>query len=144
MAAHHRWGRGSLLKRAQLHPDLQTFADELLKRWRGDLVITDGHRDKASQEAAYNKIVDGKRVSRARWGQSPHNRSPSYAVDIALLDSAGQIPWNDRPAWDEFGELGEQVARDLGLRVTWGGRFSWGFDGPHFELAGWRDVAVAG
>jgi hypothetical protein len=138
MAAHHRWGRGSQLKRAQLHPDLQTFADELLRRWRGDLVITEGHREKAGQDKAYR---EGK--SRARWGQSPHNRSPSYAVDIALLDSAGQIPWNDRPAWDEFGELGEQVARDLGLSMTWGGRFSWAFDGPHFELAGWKSVAVA-
>jgi peptidoglycan L-alanyl-D-glutamate endopeptidase CwlK len=138
MAAHHRWGRGSQLKRAQLHPDLQTFADELLRRWRGDLVITEGHREKAGQDKAYR---EGK--SRARWGQSPHNRSPSYAVDIALLDSAGQIPWNDRPAWDEFGELGEQVARDLGLPVTWGGRFSGFYDGPHFELGGWKSVAVA-
>ena len=137
MAAHHTWGRGSLIQRATLHADLLRFVDEVLRRSRTDLRIVDGHRDRQSQEAAY-----AKKASKARWGQSPHNRSPSYAVDIAPLDARGEIPWNDRQAWDELGALGEAVARDLGLSIRWGGRFEGFFDGPHFELAGWRAVAV--
>lgn len=139
MAAHHRWGRGSQIHRAELRPELQQFVDELLKRSPTDLTITDGHRDRAGQDAAFNA-----KKSRARWGQSPHNRLPSFAVDVAILDGNGQIPWNDRAAWDAHGELGEQVARDLGLAITWGGRFEGFFDGPHFELSGWRSVKVPG
>jgi peptidoglycan L-alanyl-D-glutamate endopeptidase CwlK len=136
MAANHHWGASSLAKRETLHPDLQRFVDELLKRSPTDLRITDGHRDKASQEAAFTA-----RKSRARWGQSPHNRSPSMAVDVVILVN-GMVPWNDRAAWDAHGELGLDVARDLGLSITWGGGFSGLYDAPHFELDGWRSVAV--
>jgi len=139
MAAHHRWGRGSLIQRATLHSDLVRFVDELLRRSTTDLKIDCGHRDKASQEAAF-----AKKASKARWGQSPHNRMLSYAVDVHIIAADGTIPWNDRAAWDALGDLGEDVARDLGLPVTWGGRFSGFYDGPHFELAGWKSVAVAG
>lgn len=141
---HHRWGRGSQLRRAELRPELQQFVDELLRRSPCDLTITDGHRDRAGQEAAFNRIINGRRASNARWGQSPHNRLPSFAVDVAILDGSGQIPWNDRAAWDAHGELGEQVARDLGLSIRWGGRFTGLYDAPHFELVGWQSVKVPG
>lgn len=142
MAAHHRWGRGSLLRRSELRPELQLFVDELLKRSPHDLTITDGHRDRASQTAAYNRIVNGRRASNAQWGQSAHNRFPSYAVDVAPLDAKGNIPWNDRAVWDAHGALGEAVAADLGYSIKWGGRFEGFFDAPHFELSGWRAVKV--
>jgi len=138
MAPNHKWGSVSLSRRATLHPDLQRWVDELLHRSPLDLTIVEGHRDRAGQTAARERGV-----SRASWGQSPHNRLPSYAVDVAPLQS-GRVPWDDRETWDALGALGEQVAKDLGLSITWGGRFRSFYDGPHFELQGWQSVKVPG
>ena len=65
------------------------------------------------------------------------------AVDVIAvgdLDRDGDIDAQDRDlTWDEglYGQIAQAVlgaAKDLGVKVRWGGDFKSFFDGPHFEL----------
>lgn len=100
-----------------------------------DFAVLCGHRGEDDQERAYK---EGK--SRALWGQSPHNRQPSLAVDIAPYHpTSPHIRWHDREAFHRLAGAVLYAASLRGIDLAWGG--SWrGFpDLPHFELKGWHD-----
>ena len=75
-----------------------------------------------------------KGVSKARNIQSPHVHG--CAVDIVH----GVRGWDlTRIEWDIVGHLGYEVARALGIKIQWGGEWSF-YDPAHWELEDWRDV----
>lgn len=92
-------------------------------------------RGSADQNALYRRGV-----SKARAGESPHNFG--CAVDIIHGTKAWDL---SAKQWQIVGHLGRELAKSLGLAVTWGGddpgvddRFDW--DPAHWELSDWRDV----
>jgi peptidoglycan L-alanyl-D-glutamate endopeptidase CwlK len=107
----------SKLKLASLDVRLQTVLLEAIKY--ADFSIIWGHRGEKSQNDAY-----AKGTSQARWPDSPHNKLPSLAVDVA--------PWPglyDRPAQDFYYLSGiiKGVATQLGIPVRCG--CDWDGDG---------------
>lgn len=148
-----RWSAESIRLRDQAHPELIAFADAWLARSPVDLKIIDTVRGRARQEEALRTGA-----SRAKFGASAHNYVPAQAIDIVpyIVDPAtgkAAIRWKTPDgreislrgtdyvsrAWRAHGELGEAVARDLGLDLVWGGRFSSFYDAPHTERRRWRD-----
>lgn len=165
MAKVHNWGTSSAKALATCTPDTQRFARRVLDLVPFDLRVLVGHRGRAEQEAAR---ASGN--SKAGYGQSPHNRYPSWAIDVApILDSDGdgdtELAFKEAsgrevaakgggPVSEAFRQIGAAVAQasaELGIPATWGG--DWDKDGDlaehrlydpgHIEMDGWRSVGAA-
>ena len=94
--------------------------------------VLDSQRGREAQEKAFNAGN-----SKAHFGQSPHNWTPSIALDVAPLP----IDWEDLKAFKTLGVFVEAKAVALKIPVSWGGRWKSFKDYPHFELTPWRDHA---
>ena len=90
-----------------------------------DCTILEGHRNQSLQDKAY---ADGN--SKVKWPNSRHNTSPSKAVDVMPYP----IDWDDMERLHAFANFVEGVAVGMDISVTWGGRWSGFFDGPHWEV----------
>lgn len=87
-------------------------------------------RGKEDQERDF-----AKGVSRAHWGQSPHNYNA--AVDWFRITQAGGAAF-DRPWFQaKFATLNDP-------QLLWGGSFTSFPDFPHVEIQGWRIAAQDG
>jgi len=54
------------------------------------------------------------------------------AVDVvAYLD--GKVSW-DLKLYSKINEAFQEAAKDMGIKITWGGTFKKLVDGPHFQL----------
>jgi hypothetical protein len=71
--------------------------------------------------------------SKAYYPRAPHCQGA--AVDIVH----GVHHWDlTKGEWDRIGILGKEVARKLGIEITWGGDWSF-YDPAHWELKGWQN-----
>lgn len=117
------------------HPLLQELFRAVVKE--DDCAVIEGHRARRRQ----NQLFQQGR-SRLKWPDGKHNVMPSKAVDVApYLEKVG-IPWKNRAAFYDFAEKVKAKAKELGIKVRWGG--DWDGDGdftdqtfhdlPHWEL----------
>ena len=113
----------SLACYATLHHDLQRVVDEALKTI--DFAIICGHRDAAAQEKAFLM-----KVSKKRWPESKHNRTPSSAMDLVPVP----LVWTDIPSFNKLAEVVKKAAVIVGVPIIWGGDWAKLKDRPHFEL----------
>ena len=123
---------------AKAHPLLQDIMNEAIKQY--DFTILDSQRGRADQEKAFR---EGK--SKAHFGQSAHNWSPSVALDVAPFP----IDWNDTKRFHDLAAIILNIAREKNIPLRWGG--DWDMNGkpntsglidlPHFELHPWREWA---
>jgi peptidoglycan LD-endopeptidase CwlK len=121
----------SLEKLSTCHPDLQRLFKEVIKHF--DCTIICGHRGEAEQEKAF---LEGK--SKARFGKSKHNTTPSMAVDVAPYP----IDWQDIRRFYLFAGYVLAIAQQMGIKVRWGGDWSGDLDVkdnnfndlPHWEI----------
>ena len=134
----HREGNSGKLF-AQLHPQLQLVADTAAEAGCS-FKVTTGYRDPAAQQIAFDT---GK--SKARPGQSPHNKKPARAFDFIPHPFTG---WNDITAFRERAKMFRAAGEKVKHPVTWGR--DWDGDGdetdqtlmdaPHIELKGWKTL----
>ena len=130
-----RFGRESEAQLATIHPDLQRVLRKAIQVV--DFSVVEGHRGKAAQDAAY-----AKGLSKVRWPNGNHNKSPSEAADVAPYP----IDWSNKQAAVERFVYVQGVIRacayELGVPIRqgldWDGdldfveeRFR---DYPHVEL----------
>lgn len=76
--------------------------------------------------------------SKAKAGHSPHNYG--CAVDLVHGTKAWALT---QKQWLILGHLGHEVARQIGVKIAWGGDWKepgqlLGWDPAHWELADWR------
>jgi hypothetical protein len=71
-------------------------------------------------------------VTKAGPGNSPHNHG--CAVDVVHSWRLWDL---SRGEWAVIGAIGKEVARKLGMEVTWGGDWSF-YDPAHWQLKDWR------
>jgi hypothetical protein len=110
------------------HPELQRLFNQVIKDY--DCAILCGYRDEAAQEEA---VASG--ASNAHYPDSPHNKIPSLAADVAPCP----INWDDIPAFLELRNYVEQQAKRLTIEIkpiiqfkNVKGKIV--TDYPHFEL----------
>lgn len=130
------FGTASTKRLNTCHQDIQAIMVEALAMSHVDMTIVCGERNEAEQEEAFNAGF-----SKAHFGQSPHNFSPSRAVDVAPYQH-GQIQWADlglfktiaqyiRAANEKLLEL-KIVSIELEQIGAW--------DKPHWEVRGWKTL----
>ena len=117
------------------HPALvefeRRFIRRMAKKYGVPMFAHNMVRSSAEQAALY---VQG--VSNARAGESPHNFG--CAVDVVH----GVKAWGlARESWAMIGHIGEELARQMGLKLVWGGHWHDPYDPAHWELADWRRLA---
>ena len=133
---------------------LQNLFNEVIQRI--DCSVICGHRGKEEQNEAFDK-----KASKVRYPDSKHNSFPSMAVDVYPYPydwEAGR--WSIEKLVDEmrvysidheagasmlarvlknmqdfyfFGGMVKGIAWELGIKVTWGGEWSWK-DLPHWQV----------
>lgn len=121
------FGAQSLSNLGQCHPFLVLVATEVIKRF--DFKVLVGYRGPEEQEAAF---AAGN--SKAHYGESAHNYSPSYAFDLAPWP----IDWKDIKRFTVLGALILHEAQSQKIELFWGAAIQGLFDVGHFELKGWR------
>ena len=84
-----------------------------------------------------NARENGRKVTNAKPGQSPHNFLPALAFDVAFTPNGGKtIDWSE-PHFHRFAPF---VLQYPGLE--WGGAWKTFVDLPHFQLRLWKNYAA--
>lgn len=125
------FSKKSLDKLNSCHLDLQKLFLEVVKHY--DCTILCGYRSQKDQEKA---LKEGN--SKLGWPNSPHNKSPSLAVDVVPCP----IDWNNTKAFYHFAGFVRATALQMGVNLIWGGDWDSDFDLidqkfndlPHFEI----------
>lgn len=117
-----KFGKKSLERLEECHPDLQAIMHELIKVM--DVTILCGHRGKEEQNSAF---INGK--SKLQFPNSKHNKKPSLAVDVAPYP----VNWSDLRPFIDMCKYIEEISVRLKIPVILGRDFSFR-DFPHVEL----------
>lgn len=118
-------------RRVGAHHDILLFEAKLVKKLRQIDVPAFAHCVWRTPQEQHDAFVRG--VTKARPGESPHNHG--CAVDIIHGTRAWGI---SKMSWAIIGHLGKEIARQNGLKLTWGGDWSF-YDPAHWELTDWRN-----
>ncbi|MBW7475441.1 M15 family metallopeptidase [Paenibacillus oenotherae] len=123
----------------ELHPEVAAKSKQLTEesaRKGIKILITDGFRSSAEQDALYRKGRDdeGSIVTKVKGGHSYHNYG--LAVDFALIDKRGKAIWDleydgNGDGTSDWMEVVE-IAKRLGF--TWGGDWESFRDYPHLQM----------
>lgn len=116
---------------ATLHPYLAARVEQILVLWRAEaepgdsILLTESVRSLETQQRYYARgatKADGVRFF------SFHQFNPGLAVDCLVLRAGKIVSSISDPAWQRYGEIGEQEG------LSWGGRWTRLRDGPHLEV----------
>jgi hypothetical protein len=112
------------LKRLQgVHPDLVKVVKRAIEITKQDFLVVEGLRTKERQRYLFSKGATRTMNSRHITG---------HAVDIAPLVD-GKVSWD----WKYFYPVRDamkQAAKELDVKVEWGGDWKSFKDGPHWQL----------
>lgn len=105
------FGRASLTQLTTCHHDLQRLFSRVVEYW--DCQVLEGKRSEAQQRInvanGASRTMDSKHVYPVG--------APSLAVDVAPYP----VKWNDVNRFYAFGGFVVGTARELGIKVRWGG-----------------------
>ena len=116
-------GATSLARLKGVHPDLVKVVHEAIKRSPIDFTVLEGLRTKERQKQLVAKGASKTMNSYHLTG---------HAVDIAPLVN-GQVTW-DWKYYHQLSPIIKQVAKELGVNITWGGDWKTFKDGPHWQI----------
>ena len=127
----YKFSQRSLDNLKNVDERLIRICNELIKRI--DFTVIEGFRTPERQKELYDKgfsKIDG--ITK----KGKHNYSPSLAIDI-IPYKKGHNPFDGSKEsdimFDNLAKEFKQVAKELGINITWGG--DWKFiDKPHFQI----------
>ena len=122
----YAFGPRSLKRMEGVHPDLRKVMDRAIAITDMDFTVLEGLRTLAQQRKYYA-------TGKSKTMRSRH--LTGHAIDIAPLVD-GKVTW-DWAVYDRFAPIIKQAAKDVGVKVEWGGDWKWR-DGPHWQLP-WAD-----
>jgi peptidoglycan L-alanyl-D-glutamate endopeptidase CwlK len=106
-----------------INPDLRKVCDRALELSLYDFMITDGKRT-IEEQRHYVSIGASQTMS--------SNHLTGHAIDFAILIN-GKVRW-EFPLYEEVSRAFKQAAKELGVKIIWGGDWKRFKDGPHIEL----------
>jgi peptidoglycan L-alanyl-D-glutamate endopeptidase CwlK len=115
-----------------VHPDLVNVIQHVVGLFPFNTTIIEGARSEGAQ--ALNLKAGKSRTKRSRHVRANNKNGYACAVDMAPLLPDGTIPWNQ---WDAFKALDTAMkltAKNLGVRIEWGGDWKTFKDGDHWQL----------
>lgn len=122
----YAFGPRSLKRMEGIHADLRKVMDRAIAITDMDFTVLEGLRTLAQQRKYYA-------TGKSKTMRSRH--LTGHAIDIAPLVD-GKVTW-DWAVYDRFAPIIKQAAKDVGVKVEWGGDWKWR-DGPHWQLP-WAD-----
>lgn len=120
-----RLSANSLAKLNGVHPDLVKVVKRAIEITERDFVVTEGLRNITRQKALYNQGATRTMNSRHLTG---------HAVDLVPIDETGKITWEWEPYYFEVEKAMKAAAKELGVKIEWGGDWKSFKDGPHYQL----------
>ena len=106
-----------------VHADLVRVVERAIAISDLDFMVTEGLRT-AAQQSKY--VAAGK-------SQTKNSRHlTGHAIDLAVM-IGGELTWE----WKYYARLGDimkQAAKEVGVKIEWGGDWRSLKDGPHFQL----------
>ncbi len=100
----------------------------LIQAKHNDCHVSWAGRGEVDQNRCYDQ-----HQSNAKWGYSPHNFTPTLALDLFRLLDNGHAEWKV----DWFRDV---ILVEMPGSITWGGTFTKP-DSDHFEVADWKTRA---
>lgn len=126
-----------------IHPDLRKVMDAAIIDSPVDFTVVMGGRTTAQQQALYaqGRTKPGPRVTNADGVRNKSNHQAKadgyfHAVDLYPYYD-GQVQIHDKQVIPKLRQIATHIkkkAKDMGIKITWGGDFKTIFDPPHFEL----------
>lgn len=108
-----------------VHPKLIMVVERALSLSEVDFGVSEGVRSLERQK----ELVAAKK---SLTMNSKHLRG--HAVDVyAFVD--GQVSWKQE-YYKQIAKAFKQAAKELDVKIKWGGDFQNFFDGPHFQIEG--------
>ena len=129
-----RLSRNSLAKLEKVNPALVNVVKRAIEITEVDFAVVQGNRTQAEQNALYEqgRTKPGPKVT---WTRNS-NHIGGRAVDLAPFYK-GKIEWDNNGKlglYPKINEAMQQAAKELGVKIKWGGDFTTVKDRPHFEL----------
>jgi len=124
------FGKTSKRRLKTCHPYLRLIMEQVIKERDCTILQYGGFRSEKDQNRL---LIDGK--SQVGWPNSNHNNTfgnkpYSLAVDVAPWP----VNWNNINEFKELGEIILKKAKQLGIKLNWGGNWKSFKDYPHYEL----------
>ena len=136
----YKFGDRSKKNLQGIQPDLVKVMETAITNSPCDFTITDGVRTVEQQQALYAKgrTASGKIVTNADGVKVKSNHQPKsdgfgYAVDLYPYYN-GSVQLNDVKKLKEIASHIKLTAKNLGIKIEWGGDWTKMLDMPHFEL----------
>ena len=123
-----KFSNRSLEKLNSVDPKLKFLAEEVLKISPFDFAITEGLRDRATQNKYFS---EGKSKCNGINTLSKHQQG--LAIDIIIYDENGKGTWQEK-YYCQVAGIFKAIAKQLNINIRWGGDFKSIVDMPHFEL----------
>ncbi|HEB77542.1 MAG TPA: M15 family peptidase [Methylothermaceae bacterium] len=116
-------GKRSITRLEGVHPDLVRVVKHAIEITPVDFTVIEGRRSKARQR----QLV---KIGASRTMRSRH--LTGHAVDLAPWVD-GTVRW-DWPLFYPIAKAMKQAAKELDVKIRWGGDWKHFKDGPHFQL----------
>ena len=116
-------GKQSRARLEGVHPDLVHVVKRAIEITPVDFTVIEGRRSKARQ----HQLV---KIGASRTMRSRH--LTGHAVDLAPWVD-GTVRW-DWPLFYPIARAMKQAAKELDVKIRWGGDWKHFKDGPHFQL----------
>ncbi len=123
-----KFSQKSLDKLNSIDPKLKFLAEEVLKISPFDFAITEGFRDRATQNKYF---CEGKSKCDGINTLSKHQQG--LAIDIMVYDENAKATWQQKYYYQVAG-IFKAMAKKNNISIRWGGDFKSIVDMPHFEL----------
>ena len=138
-----KFSQRSLNNLEGVHPDLVRLMEAAIVDTPVDFTIVEGVRTEARQKELYaqGRTKPGPRVTNAdgvthKSNHQPHADGYGHAVDVyPYYNGSVRVdePYVDNMLTQLAGHV-KNVARNLGIKLTWGGDWKSPYDPPHFEV----------
>ena len=116
-------GKRSRSRLEGVHPDLVRVVERAIEITTVDFTVVEGRRSKVRQR----QLV---KIGASRTMRSRH--LTGHAVDLAPWVD-GTVRW-DWPLFYPIARAMKQAAKELDVKIRWGGDWKHFKDGPHFQL----------
>lgn len=114
--------------------------DDILRRWfiATQVRTPEMHTSCVGRNQEDQEFALLHKASKASFGKSPHNYTPSLAMDIfrLVVEEGKPTQASFNPEWYKA-----VIVPTIPDRITWGGYFHDIIDSPHFEIRGWSKIA---
>lgn len=115
----------SLDRLVGVHPDLVKVVKRAIQISKYDFMVVEGLRTLETQK---KYVAEGKSKTLNSYHLTGH------AVDLAPLEN-GAIDWNNKKGqFDAVAVAMKQAAKELNVKIEWGGDWKSFIDKPHFQI----------